>query len=104
MYSILFLLTTRNSEAAVFVIGISLKGLLVPVYITMSISQGARKKDANTGYVTAPFLAGALVALTLCALEHSWSLSSVGVTRLLAGSRKCKLPQCTMDIRIYLMR
>ena len=45
-------------------------------------SQGAAKKDADPGYVTAPDSSGASISLTLFALERSWSSSIFGVTRL----------------------
>jgi hypothetical protein len=71
-----------NSKAAAVTVGISLKGLLVAASMIVLASQEAPKKEADPGYITAPFSAGASIAFTLSLVEHSWSSSIVGVTRL----------------------
>jgi hypothetical protein len=79
VYSLLFLCAMLNLDTATFVIGISLKGLLVPESMIMSTSQWVGKKYAHPGYVTSLILAGGLIAWTSSLLEHSWSLSILGV-------------------------
>ncbi len=48
-----------NLIAAAFTSGINLESLLVPASIIMLTSQGAAKKDANPGLVTALLSGGA---------------------------------------------
>jgi hypothetical protein len=78
---LLFWCVALNSKAAAITVGISLKGLLVAASMIVLASQGAPKKEAYPGYVTALFSAGASIAFTLSLVE-SWSSSIVSVTRL----------------------
>ncbi len=82
VYSLLFLCFGSNSIAAAFTIGIIFEGLSLPAFMIVSTSQGAAKKDAEPGYVTASDLSMPSILLTSFLLEHSWSILIIGVIRL----------------------
>jgi hypothetical protein len=81
-----------------------LKGLLVPASMIVLTSQGAPKKEADPGYVTAPFSVGASIAFTSSLVEHSWSSLIVGVTRLHGMRQLCLLTRNDVTLGHVLKR
>ncbi len=77
LYSLSLSCSAWNLIAAAFTIGIIFEGLLVPGFTIVSTSQGAAKKAAEPGYVTASDSSMASIVLTSSLLEHSWVCRSL---------------------------
>jgi hypothetical protein len=72
VYSLSFSCSVSDSMAAALTIGMSLEGSLVPAFMIVSTSQGAAKKYAEPGYVTAPDLLGVRMSdCNLQGIEHA---------------------------------
>jgi hypothetical protein len=87
VYYLLYPCVTSNLKAAAVALGICLKRLLVPATMIVLTSQGAPKNEV--GPVLSPISVGASIAFILSLVEHSWTSTIVGATKLHGFKKLC---------------